>query len=191
LVIAVHAAPLFRPVQLPHGVTFQLPRNWQTISDNTRTTLDAAVETLSRTDDLATDLAFAANCYDDAGQTIGIFNVRYHPDMTVMQRQVAAATAADIAAFDQELRSSLSQSMPKAGMGITQWKGTKLETIAGRLVLVTDYQRISLSRGTSFRVRLVRAFNGPASFTMTVSYREDASVFLAPISDRIIQSLQF
>jgi len=190
-IAAIDAAPLFRAVQLPYGISFQLPRNWQTISANTRTTLDAAVETLTHTEDIATDLAFAANCYDDVGQVVGIFNIRFYPDMVVSQQQVADASAADIAAFDQELRVSLSQSMSEAGLRIVAWNGTKVHAVAGRYMLVTDYQRISMSRGTSFRVRLVRVFNGPKSFTMTVSYRDDASVFLAPISNKIMQSLRF
>lgn len=181
-------------VRLPHGVTIELPRNWVALSNNLRITLDSAVqaEQEKRADfDASSDLAFAANFYDEAGRTGGIFNIRYYPELAVSQAEAQTASSSDVQELDDAIHRELETGLSTAGLMLVQWMGTTKQLVNGKTVFVTDYRRASISRGTLFRVRLVRTFNADNSFTITVSYREDIEVLLRPICDRVISSLRF
>lgn len=192
--IPAAAAENFIVVRLPHSVIVELPRNWVVLSSNLRITLDSAVQAKQERRgyfDASSDLAFAANFYDDAARTAGIFNIRYYPEMTVSQAEARAASATDVRELDEVLHRELKTGMATAGLILIQWNGTVKRLVNGKTVFITDYRRASLSRGTLFRVRLVRVFNADKSFTITVSYREDLEFLLEPICDRVISSLRF
>ena len=85
----------FVKIKLPKGVSIDLPRNWVVFSRNQRITQDTAVESaldLSNLEDRNHDLNFAANYYDDHGNTMGIINFRYYPDIEFSQRDVSDFT---------------------------------------------------------------------------------------------------
>lgn len=179
-------------LKLPRGVSAELPRNWVTISDNQRVTLDAWVQ--AKTEKFSdsssvSELSFAANYYDDRGQTAGIFNIRYYPQQEVTQRDVKEASSQDIAEIDAELRKNLVPGMEAAGNRLLEWRGTRRININGIAVLVSEYRRSS-RQGPAFRAQLVRVLAGPRSFTVTISYREDQEYFLAPICERVIQTIR-
>lgn len=191
---SVEARQNFVKVRLPHAVAVELPRNWVAVSNNQRIMLDTAVQAMAERQgyfDATSDVAFAANFYDDAGRTGGIFNIRYYPEITIGQTEARAASIADVQELDKVLHRELETAFSGAGLALLQWRGTVKQVLNGKTVFVTDYRRASLSRGTRFRVRLVRVFNGDKSFTITISYREDLEIFLRPICDRVIGSLRF
>lgn len=187
------AAGNFVPVHLPNGVTVELPKNWTVLTNNQRITLDSWVQ--AKTEalglvDAKHDLAFAANYYDDQGKTAAKFNIRYYPDLRVTQIDAQSANAKDIKELDILLQQTIAPEVEMAGGRLLTWVGTTKQKINGAIAFVTEYQRSS-RLGGSFRVRLVRFFNGNKSFTATVSYREDQDFLLRPICDRIINTVRF
>lgn len=189
----VFAVNNFVTVRLPHGVQIEIPRNWQVLSANKRITLDTVVQSRNESAGLfyaSSDLNFAANCYDDAGKTTAVINIRYYPDFTITQAEARATTQADIRELDATLRESARQTSKNYGVSILAWHGTKKQLINGTTAFVTEYKRSPIKRNGIFLVRLVRILNAGKSFTLTVSYRIDQEYFMKPICDHIISSLR-
>lgn len=178
---------------LPKGVTVELPRNWVAMTDNARVTLDTYIQSMH---DLAgvtrpeSDLPFAANLYDDSRNVLAMFNVRFYPRMEWSQEFARGLPEAQIEELDTELRKQTEESLRAINSRLLEWKPTKRSSINGITAFVVEYRRAGAREGTSFCVRLVRVLNEGKSFTVTVSYREDAGVVLRPICDRIIQSVK-
>lgn len=196
LIFAVHgvasATDNFARVKLPKGVSIEIPKNWVVLSGNQRITLDSAVESgldLSGIKQEGSELPFAANYYDDKGNTLGIMNVRYYPQLELTQADAQSANAQDVRELDAALKENMIPSMKAFNMTVTSWAGTQKSVINGITVFLTEYQRKSLKGSGGFRVRLVRVLAADKSFTVTVSYHEAASFLLKPITDRIINSL--
>lgn len=187
-----HATDNFARVSLPKGVSIELPKNWVVLSGNQRITLDSAVESgldLSGIEQEVSELPFAANYYDDKGNTLGILNIRYYPQLDFTQADAQAANAQDVKDLDAALKENMISSMKAFNMKVASWAGTEKTFINGITVFLTEYRRQALKGSGEFRVRLVRVLAGDKSFTLTVSYREAASFLLKPITDRIINSL--
>jgi hypothetical protein len=181
----------FSALQLPHGVSVELPRNWIVLSSNSRMTVDTAAEAMSRAagNYEASELPFAANLYDDAGKTIALFNIRYYPEMDASQADVISMNRADVDYIDAELREGLQQAAVSYGFRIVSWEGTRLVRLNGIATLITDYRREVPDKPIS-RVSLVRVINGKRSFTATVSYHEKKQVMLRPVVEYIIASIR-
>lgn len=191
-VLSASATGSYVVLKLPKGVSTELPRNWVVISDNQRITLDAWVQAKTEkfSDSVSrSELSFAANYYDDRGQTVGIFNIRYYPDQEVTQRDIKEASDEDIKEIDFELRKNLVPGVEAAGNRLLEWRGTRRININRIAVLVSEYRRSS-RQGPAFRTQLVRVLAGQRSFTVTISYREDQHHFLAPICERVIQTIR-
>lgn len=181
---------VFVTVRLPLGVSVDLPKDWTTLQENERKSIEDVVEqraaSLSLEDE--TDLLFAANLFDERAKTIALFNVRYYPDMDVSQAEVIRASSREIDEIDRALRSSIAIAGEQQGFEILSWNGTKRQSLNGIQALISDYRR-AFSGLQPFRVRLVRVLDGPRSFTATVSYREDLADSLEWRTDRIVSSI--
>ena len=188
-----NSAGNFLSIPMPKGVSVELPRNWTALSDNQRITLDSWVQAkreIAGASDLSSDLAFAANYYDEQDTIAAMFNIRYYPWQTIAQADARSATAEDIKEFDEGLRAQQPDIQQQFQMRVLSWMGTTKQSINGIVIFVTEYRRAPIREGAPFRVRLVSVLSGTRSFTVTVSYREDQEFLLRPICDRIIQSIR-
>jgi hypothetical protein len=186
---SVFADSNYKTVNLPKGVSIDVPTNWQVISDNQRITLDAYVETLYEPID--SDFPFAANYYNDYGEVDALLNIRYYPWIEINQQDVINATSDEVKYLDSVLYENISLSMKAVDGKILSWNGTTKEYINGVMTLLTEYRRYSGISKSDARVRLVRVINGNKSFTLTVSYDDtlQSSFLLKGITNRIIESL--
>ncbi len=177
---------------LPRGVSLELPRNWTPISGHSKQTMEAAVAaiTADKAELRDSELAFAANLYDDNGRTAGIFNIRYYPQLKLSQADVAHLTKEDVSTLDSEMRKGMESTLPRIGMSVILWEGTKLVRINGKGVLLTTYRRTGMANSGPFRVQLVRFIDGSRSFTVTLSYAERMQVLLKPITQYVISSIR-
>lgn len=188
----LHATDNFVKINLPKGVSIELPKNWIVLSENQRITLDSVIESgldLSGIEQESSELPFGANYVDDKGNTLGILNIRYYPQLELTQADARSVNTQDVRELDAALQEGMLLSMKTFGMKVTSWLGTQKTTINGITVFITEYRRNSLKRSGEFRVRLVRVLAGNKSFTLTVSYHEAAEFLLKLITDRIINSL--
>jgi hypothetical protein len=183
----------FIPIRLPQGVQIELPRNWEALSKNQRITLDSSVQSRNERAgifDATSDLNFGANCYDEAGKTEAIMNIRYYPDLGLSQADARAAGQSDISELDRALHEEIIKAGQIYGFSVLSWNGTSKQVVNGATTFITEYKRSPLKNNGNFKVLLVRVFNDGKSFTLTISYREDQEHLLQPICDRIISSLR-
>ena len=178
-------------VNLPKGVSLELPSNWESLSGNLRKTLSASAEATAgklEAVDARSDLNFAANGFDDAGKAWAIVNVRYYLDMELTQEDMCSMSEEDLRALDELLRKQLEHVSEEHGIRVLDWKGSRRQVINGAEAVVTRYERSPAE--APFEVTLVRVFNGSKSFTLTASYRKKEELILGPIIGHIVQSLQ-
>jgi hypothetical protein len=78
---AAYAESSFVAIRLPRGVLVDIPTNWVVLSEHSRNTLQAYVESIvvDASGAIAdSEIPFAANYYEPPGNTIGIMNFRYY-----------------------------------------------------------------------------------------------------------------
>mgnify|MGYP001560524752 FL=1 len=134
---------------------------------------------------------FIAELYNDNNQRLGALHLRYFPDAPYTQAQVRTFSATDIAALDRATRESLENASRAMNTKILSWEAARIKTINGIAALVMGYSRLTPTFGEgAFRVRLVRVYAGPRSYTLTISYLENSALLMTPITDYIIASLR-
>ncbi len=186
LAYSAQSAPRqFVPIKLPLGVQIELPRGWEVRTRNQR----VGVESLSAYFDASLNNDFTANHFDATGLLAASVHVGYYRSLDLTQADAWRADAAEIAKLDAFLQTSVTETGRSGGYSILAWHGTTRQTFNGLTAFVSEYSRTLLRQPGSFRVRLVRVFDGPRSFTLNVSYRESDQHRLRPLCDRIVASL--
>lgn len=189
---AVVAAPPFLRVDFGRGVSGELPRNWLVISGNQRITLDAWSAAYSQRlsgEKSTSELLFAANYYDQRGNAVGVFNIRFYPDQELTQQDAIAATPEDLLEFDAAIRANITTGLDGVGGRIVDWRGTTTREVNSLLYFLTAYSRVGRD-SQHFNVVLLRLLAGDKSFTVTISHREDQTRMLSEISAYIIDSIR-
>lgn len=136
------------------------------------------------------DYAFGANLYDESGMVSSMMNIRCYSDMPLDQPTTALFTSSEVQEIDRALENAMRTSGQAAGFQILEWRGTKKIVVNGYTMLLTEYKRSPIQNNGNFVVRLARILNGPKSFTVTVSYRENQEKLLRQIGDKIIASIR-
>ena len=179
----------FIRVQLGEAALIEVPKNWVVLSGNLRTTLDTFVEAKGGAP--GSTLNFAANLYDDHGKTIAMVNARFYPNNPMTQADARKVTAADLKEFDVESRKASEAPLKAMGVRVLHWYGSKMQVINGLYILVQEHQQSGAGGDTGVsRVRRLRVWASPRSFTVTLSYREHDATMLVPIIDYMTESLR-
>lgn len=122
-------------------------------------------------------------------KSVAQMNVRFYPNQTLTQGQVAAMTSEDVAAFDSALHQGLLHAAAQSGFRVEVWTGTSLEKIAGLNMFVTRYTRTSGGDDPQSKVSMFRVLDGPHSFTLTTSYALDAAEETKVEADKIAETI--
>lgn len=192
LAIPASASTAFFPVRLAENVVVELPADWTVVEGGPRDKGEASVGTRAGWQgeiDAESALRFAADDYDDSGRVAARVAVRYHPWQKVSQRDVAQATEDEVRQLDRATRDSVEKSAGKLGVSVVEWRGTAKRDFDGAAAFVTEYKRSPYDGNGGFVVRMLRVLDGPRSFTVTVSYREQDEARLRPVCERILASL--
>lgn len=194
LVLAFVASPAwgasnFIRVPLGKGASIEVPKNWVVLSDNQRTTIDAFVEAKGYRQTEST-LGFAANLYDDRGKTIALVNARFYPDNPITQAEARQVTSADLKEIDVEMRKVAEAPLKAMGIRMLNWYGSKMQVINGLYILMHEHQHSGAGDAGVTRVRGLRVWRSPRSFTVTLSYRERDATMVLPIVDYMTKSIR-
>lgn len=185
----VEGASNFVRVPLGKGATIEVPKNWVVLSGNQRITIDTFVEAKGYRQTEST-LSFAANLYDDRGKTLALVNARFYPDNPITQTEARQVTPADLKEIDVQMRKVAEAPLKAMGVKMLNWYGSKMQLVNGLYVLVHEHQHSGAGDAGVTRVRGLRVWRSPRSFTVTLSYRERDSVMLLPIIDYMTNSLR-
>jgi hypothetical protein len=187
--IPAWSASNFIRVPLGNGASIEIPKNWIVLSGDQRMTIDTFVEAkgYKKTE---SSLAFAANLYDNQHETMALINVRFYPDNPITQVEARQVTASDLKEFDVEMKKAAEIPLKAMGLRMENWFGSKMQVINGLFVLVHEHQYSGVRDHGLTRVRGLRVWRSPRSFTVTISYRERDAVMLLPIVDYMTSSLR-
>ena len=181
----------FVTVKLPRGVAVELPKNWIVHSRSDRITIDAAAQSIAekaKMFDASSELSFAAG-YIFAGRSASLFNIRYYPNLELTQKDARQFDEDSISVLDRLIKENIVKAGGLSSYTVPVWEGTIQREINGMSVFITEYHRRPKENDGDFVVRLVRAFDGTSSFTITISYRKSLEGVLRQICDHIIQSI--
>lgn len=185
----VWGASNFVRVPLGNGASIEIPKNWVVLSGNQRTTIDTFVEAKGYKQTEST-LNFAANLYDERGKTMALVNVRFYPDNPITQTEARQVTASDLKEIDVEMKNVAEAPLKAMGVSMTNWFGSKMQVINGLYVMVHEHQHSGIRDNGLTRVRGLRVWRSPRSFTVTISYREREAIMLLPIVNYMTNSLR-
>ena len=183
------ASSTFVRVPLGRGASIEMPKNWDVLSDSHLVTVEAFVEAKGFRQTEST-LAFSAKLFDDQGKTMALLEARFYPENKFVQAQAKQLTKADIETIDVEVRRAAEASLKTMGVQLTQWYGSKVQAINGLHVYVHEQQHSGAAETGPIRMRGLRVWASPRSFTVTLSYRERQAALLRPIIDRMASSLR-
>ena len=187
------AAPAFFPVRLAAAVMLELPGDWTVVEGGPRDRPETRVRSLARSGgdvDATSQRRFAADDYDDAGRVAARIEVRYDPGRSVSQAEVEDATDYEISRVDKAMRAAVEKSATRLGVSVLEWKGTERRDLHGTTGFVSEYRRSPWRDNGVFVVKMLRVLDGPQSFTVTLSYREDEGARLRPLCERILASVR-
>jgi len=185
----VLGASNFVRVPLSNGASIEIPKNWIVLSGNVRTTIETFVEAKGYRQ-TESSLKFAANLYDDHGKTLALLNVFFYPDNPITQVEARQVTPTDLKGIDVEMRKSFEAPLRAMGVKMLNWYGSKMQVINGLHVLVHEHQHSGVGDAGVTRVRGLRVWRSPRSFTVTLSYQERGATILLPIIDFMTNSLR-
>lgn len=185
----VWGASNFVRVPIGKGASIEVPRNWVVLSGNQRTTIDTFVEAKGYRQTEST-LSFAANLYDDQGKTMALINVRFYPDNPITQSEARQVTTSDIEEIDAGIRKITEPPLTAMGVTVLRWYESKMQLINGLYALIHEHQHSGAGDAGVTRVRGVRIWSSPRSFTVTLSYRERDAAMLLPIINYMTNSLR-
>lgn len=184
-------------IELPKGVSIELPSDWVVMSKNQVARLNEITRQQYSRLDLTnilfplSEFPFAANYYYDNKIVTGMVNIRYYPYLDITQDDSRRCDDSELKALDSEIFRSIKRDMDLTNdTFLVSWEGTRKISINNATVFLSEYRRNAQTSKGYFRVRLVRVFNGDKSFTLTVSYHESVAFLMQPMTDRIINSLR-
>lgn len=189
LVLPVWGASNFVRVPLSNGASIEVPKNWVVLSGNQLTTIDTFVEAKGYRQ-TESSLSFAANMYDDRGKTLALVNARFYPDSPITQAEARQVTPADLKEIDVEMRKAVETPLKAMGVRMLNWYGSRMQVINGLYVLLHEHQHSGVGDAGVTRVRGLRVWRSPRTFTITLSYRERDAAMLLPIIDYMTKSLR-
>jgi hypothetical protein len=188
-VFSARATSNFIRVPLSKGASIEVPRNWQVLSESERVTIDTFVEAKGYRQTEST-LSFSAKLFDAEGKTMASVEARFYPDNALLQSEVKQLTTAAIKEIDAELRKAVEIPLKSMGVRVTNWYGSKVQMINGLYVYVHEHQISGFANAGPTRLRGMRIWASPRSFTVTLSYRERYATMLLPIVDRMASSIR-
>ena len=177
----------FVRVPFGNGVSVEIPGTWVVLTGDQRLSVEAYVAARATR---KTEPASAAHLHDERGRTRALVNVLFSPKNTATQDNVRELTAEDMKNLDAELRSLAEKPLKAMGTRMTHWYGSTIRVINGLHVVVHEHQTSGIGDTGPTRVRGLRIWSSPRSFTVMLSYRVSDAKMLLPIIEHMTASVR-
>ena len=191
LIVSMHSygESNFVRVPLAKGASIEVPKNWVVISQNNRVNIDAYVEAkgYKLTE---SNLAFAANLYDDNGKTVALVNARFYPENPFTQQMTSSLRTEDLAVIDKEMQSTTVKTLIGIGGKLEQWKPTEVKKINGLYIIKNEQIAKFPPTNEANREHKYRVWASPRSFTITIGYKQSVENLLEPIVAKMGSSIK-
>jgi hypothetical protein len=181
----------FARVQMPEGVSLEVPKNWVVLGGSSRVLVDTWLEAKGITQ-VDSKAGFIAEAYDEDNRRLAALHVRYFPGGSLTQADLRKLSRTDLIRLDQVTREEAERAYRSMGAQFLSWEKSTIQQLNGLVAVIYGLRRnpaLAVEDGI-FRVRVVRIYAGARTFSVTVSYREQAAPLLEPVTDYIIRSIR-
>lgn len=187
----VRSGSQFALVQLPYGVSLELPKSWSLIGPD----FNAVIET-------SAEAALDLSGYAVSGSHVNILAATSMPRSTyaavritvitppvLSPAEVASLSPAEVNAVGSEAASGLREVLRRQNLQLLDYLGTAVEMIDSHPALVMSYRR-SGPNGPVI-VHMYQIFLPERTFRMSLSYRESEAALWQAVMQKIKESVQF
>jgi len=187
----VRSGSQFAKVELPYGVSLDLPKSWWLIGPD----FNAVIET-------SAEAALDLSGYEVSGNDVNILAANSMPRSTyaavritvitppvLSPAEVVSLSRAEVSAVGSEAAKGLRDVLPRQNLQLLDYLGTAVEMIDSHPALVMSYRR-SGPNGAVI-VHMHQIFLPERTFLMSLSYRESEAALWQAIIQKIKESVQF
>jgi hypothetical protein len=184
----------FRRIQLPYGISLEIPSHWTVLSQDTRKNLDTAGSAIMGN----------AGIEGSNGQKQNLLAVNAIPEPTgsmirisvtspldYTQADLAAVTATDLKDVGAEALKMFRQVETSGGPKIIEMQSVRIEKLNKQLVLVMPYVRASKLGPSPWQVTQYKIPVSNRLIEITLSYRQSDAIVWRPILERVKRSVRF
>lgn len=191
---AASAQTNFRRVQLPYGVSIDVPSHWTVLSQDTHKNLGTAGE--SMVDNAGVDKSsgrkealLAVNATPNPTGAMIRVSIVSPPDYT--QADLAAATPKDLKAVAAELKKLFKKLEASGGPKVTEVQPARIEKVGNYRALIMSYVRADARGPAQWQVTQYKIPIANRLIEMTLSHRLSDAAVWQPILERVKRSLHF
>lgn len=186
-------ADIFTTVKLP-GITLDIPSHWKVMDKDTRSNITALGDSVAENSDYeksyTKDNLLVVTSQPKPIEAMIRVSVVTPPDFD--QNDLLNATSDDIEIASSEIFKTLKQVEEATGLKIISLEDVSIDKIGNLLALKVTYLREDMeTRNDNWRVIQYRVPLKKYYFTITLSYRQSASHLMAPILERVKQTISF
>jgi hypothetical protein len=184
----------FRRVQLPYGISLDMPSHWTVLSQDTRMNLGAAGAAMMDNagiegQSVQKQNLLAVNATPEPTGSMIRVSVTRPPDYT--QADLAAATEADLKDAGAETLRLFRQLETAGGPKIIEMQPVRIEKFNGQLAVVIRYVRASHFGPSPWQVTQYKIPVHARLIEITLSHRQSDAVMWRPILERVKRSVRF
>lgn len=187
------AAPNFRQVELPFGISLDVPAHWHFIEEDGRKNLVLVGQTSAEAaglEDLPAKVRLlAVNATPSpTGAMIGI-SVSW--DVTYTQQDFAQITRTELAILARASHAMFRSMEVHGGPKVIEMQGATVESFNGQHALVLRYRRSGQRGPSAWQVTQYKIPVDGALIELTLSYRESDGPVWRPLLARVQRSVRF
>lgn len=184
----------FRRVQLPYGISLEIPSHWTVLPQEATKNLRDAASAMLDNAGIEVEIGqkqtlLAANATPNPVGAMIRVSVTSPPDFT--QADLAAFTATDLKEVGAEVLKMYRQAEASGGPEIIEMQPVRIEKFNEQPVLVMSYVRASKVGSSPWQVTLHRIPVSDRLIDITLSHRQSDAIIWQPILERVKRSVQF
>jgi hypothetical protein len=178
-------------INLPQGVSFELPTNWIVGAEKDRQTVEMAVQSMGKWT-VNGSAGLLSTLYTSNLEIAAQASFRFYTgnqSNNITQPDVTNMSPVQIAEVGDQFKQGMTKSAMQTGTLIFGWKPSVVVKAGGFVAVVTEYQsRFPHESVTRHNIR-ARVYDGPLSFSVLLSHDDAQRTELRPVLDGILQSV--
>ena len=184
----------YKRVQLPHGISIEIPAHWTVLSDDARKNNAAGGQAMLDNAVIESEpgrkkTLLAVNAVPSPIGAMIRLSVTSPPSFS--QSDLLAAKPNDLKEIEQEMLNMARKMEASGGPKIFKMQAVQIEPFNKSRALVTRYDRLSVNGPSPWRVTQYKIPLDSRLIELTLSSRQSDSVVWNPILERVKRSIKF
>lgn len=184
----------FQRIQLPYGISLEIPSHWMMLSEESRRNLSLASESIL-------NQAGLEDAADKAERLLAVTSTPSPPGVKIRvsttapyqytQADFAAVSPADLNELRQEFYENLKKMEASGGIKVQEVEMPRVEVLNNQISLVLTYTRSDFYGPSSWQVTQYKVPVSGRLIEFTLSYRQSDAAIWKPIIENIKRSIRF